>query len=306
MFVDAIGAGMAAAACPTAFINQVMQPLSDYSRDIMSKGNVPYVIPGLRQAVVALRNVAWWSEATGSPSAPATTSTIPTPPENSRHGRWSEDAARRMLAEAGVPVVPAVLVTSADEAVKAALDIGQPLALKIVSPDILHKSDIGGVRLEVAPDEQAVRAAYAAVTAAAATVPDARLDGVLVSPMRRGGVELLVGVVRDPQWGPMLAVAFGGIYVEILHDSALAPLPVTPNRARSMLERLRGIALLQGARGGTPANLDAVAATVASVADLAVALGDDLESLEINPLRVDGDSVEALDAVVTWMRKDQN
>jgi succinyl-CoA synthetase beta subunit len=124
--------------------------------------------------------------------------------------------------------------------------------------------------------------------------------------MRRGGVELLVGVVRDPQWGPMLAVAFGGIYVEILHDSALAPVPVTAEQARSMLERLRGIALLRGARGGTPADLDAVAAVVARVGDLAVALAENLESLEINPLRVHGDCVEALDAVVTWMRKDQN
>ncbi|MBV9002054.1 MAG: acetate--CoA ligase family protein, partial [Solirubrobacterales bacterium] len=188
----------------------------------------------------------------------------------------------------------------------AALDLGQPLALKIVSPDILHKSDIGGVRLDVPPDEPAVRAAYAAVTAAAAAVPDARLDGVLVSPMRRGGVELLVGVVRDPQWGPMLAVAFGGIYVEILHDSVLSPLPVTTGQARSMLERLRGIALLKGARGGTPADLDAVAAAVTRVGDLALALGGDLESLEINPLRVDGSDVEALDAVVTWTRKDQD
>ncbi|WP_426502284.1 acetate--CoA ligase family protein [Dactylosporangium sp. McL0621] len=306
MFIDAIGAGMAAAAGPTAFINQVVQPVTDYSRDVMAKGGVPYVIPGLRQAVVALRNVAWWSQASRVTTVAAPPAAVVVPPRETRSGHWSEAAARRLLTDAGVPVVPARLAASADEAVAAAAELDRPLALKIVSPGILHKSDIGGVRLDVAPDEAAVRAAYAAVTAAAAAVPGARVDGVLVSPMRRGGVELLVGVVRDAQWGPMLAVAFGGIYVEILHDSVLAPLPVTPAQARGLLERLRGIALLRGARGGTPADLGAVAAAVARVGDLALALGDDLESLEINPLRVDGDVVEALDAVVTWARKDRH
>jgi succinyl-CoA synthetase beta subunit len=122
--------------------------------------------------------------------------------------------------------------------------------------------------------------------------------------MRTGGTELLVGVVRDRLWGPVLAVAVGGVFVEILRDSVLTPLPVTPGRARALLERLRGIELLTGARGGPPADLDAVAAVIARAGDLAVALGDDLESLEVNPLRVDGGAIEALDAVVTWTRRD--
>jgi succinyl-CoA synthetase beta subunit len=118
--------------------------------------------------------------------------------------------------------------------------------------------------------------------------------------MRRGGIELLVGVVRDPGWGPTLAVALGGIFVEVLRDSALSPLPVTPARARHLLESLRGAAVLAGTRGARPADLDRLAATVARVGDLALALGDDLESIEINPLWVDGCEIEALDAVVTW------
>ena len=121
-----------------------------------------------------------------------------------------------------------------------------------------------------------------------------------MSPMRRGGVELLVGVVRDPLWGPMLALALGGIFVEVLGDSALSPLPVSSARARTMIEGLRGATLLRGARGSAPTDLDAVAAAVARVSELAAALGDDLESLEINPLRVDGATVEALDALITW------
>ena len=124
--------------------------------------------------------------------------------------------------------------------------------------------------------------------------------------MRRGGTELLIGVVRDPQWGPVLAVALGGVFVEVLQDSALAPLPVTPRQARRMLDRLRGRAVLDGVRGAAPADVEALATVIARTGDLAVALGDDLESLEINPLRVDGTTIEALDAVVTWARRDND
>jgi succinyl-CoA synthetase beta subunit len=216
-----------------------------------------------------------------------------------RRGAWSEAEARELLAEAGLPVVPGGLVTSADGAAKLAAELGAPVALKIVSPDIAHKSDIGGVRLGVTGDES-VRRAYAEVVAAAEAVPGARVDGVLVSPMRAGGVELLVGVVRDPRWGPMLAVAAGGIFVEVLGDSVLAPLPVSPVRARAMLRGLRAAALLDGVRGGRPADLDAVADVVSRIGDLALALGAELESLEVNPLWVDGSTVEALDAMVTW------
>jgi succinyl-CoA synthetase beta subunit len=118
--------------------------------------------------------------------------------------------------------------------------------------------------------------------------------------MRSGGTELLVGVVRDPHWGPILAVALGGIFVEVLEDSALAPLPVTPDQARTLLEKLRGRAVLRGGRGTAPADLDALAAVIARIGDLALALGGALESVEVNPLRVDGTAIEALDAVVTW------
>src|ERR1700688_258789 len=108
-------------------------------------------------------------------------------------------------------------------------------------------------------------------------------EGVLISPMRRGGTELLVGVVRDPQWGPVLAVAVGGIFVEVLQDSALAPLPVTPAQGGRLLHGLRGGAVLNGVRGAAPADQDALAAVIARIGDLALALGDDLESLEVNP-----------------------
>jgi acetate---CoA ligase (ADP-forming) len=301
--VDAIGAGMAQAACPTVYINQVMQPVTDYTRSVMARGGVGYVIPGLRQAIVALRNVAWWSQVTSDMTEAADPpAVVPVPAAARRRGQWSEQAARAMLADAGIPVVPARLVDTADDAVKAAAEFGGRVCVKIVSPEITHKTDIGGVLLDIPADEGAVRAAFGSVTAAAAK--GATVQGVLVSPMRRGGAELLAGVVRDPQWGLVLAVALGGIFAEVLQDSALAPLPVTSARARRMLEGLRGRPILNGARGAAPANLDALAAVIARIGDLALALGDDLESLEVNPLRVDGTTVEALDAVVTWVRKE--
>jgi acyl-CoA synthetase (NDP forming) len=302
VFVDAIGAGMRAACCPTVYINQVMQPVSDHTRASMEHGGVPYVIPGLRQAVVALGNVAWWSDVTrtaaGGPVAPP--APVPVPAAGERRGRWSEAATRRLLSDAGVPVVPARLVRSADDAVQAADGLGSQLAVKIVCADIVHKSDIGGVRLNVPAGEAAVRQAYLAVTTAAASAHPGAAADALISPMRTGGVELLVGVIADPLWGPMLAVAVGGIFVEVLQDSALAPLPVTPARARRMLGSLRGRALLDGVRGGVPADLAALSAVIARIGDLALALGEDLESLEVNPLWVDGARIEALDAAVTW------
>ncbi|MGH3212597.1 MAG: acetate--CoA ligase family protein [Trebonia sp.] len=318
-FVDAIGEGMAHAACPTVFINQVMQPITDYTRTVMAHGAVDYVIPGLRQAIVAMRNVAWWSDATrpaGTDTAGAGTPEAGTripdgarvivPPGAPPRGQWSEDAARQLLSAAGIPVVPARLVTTAEDAAKAAAEFGGPVCVKVVSPQILHKTDIGGVRLDVPAGEDAVSDAFLAVTKAAARVDGASVDGVLVSPMRRGGAELLIGVVRDPHWGPMLAVALGGVFVEVLKDSALAPLPVSPAQARRLLDGLRGRAVLDGVRGAAPADLDALAAVIARTGDLALELGDDLESLEINPLRVDGTTIEALDAVVTWTRKDND
>jgi acetate---CoA ligase (ADP-forming) len=127
---------------------------------------------------------------------------------------------------------------------------------------------------------------------------------VLVSPMRAPATELLVGVTHDPDWGLMLAIGLGGVLAEVLDDVALAPLPADDATVRRTLPRLRGAALLAGVRGRAPADLDAVAAVVARLGRLAEALadqhGDRFESLEVNPLRVDGTTVEALDALVTW------
>lgn len=299
--VHAIGAGIAAAECPVVLVNQVMTPQTPLVDEVLAEIGSPYLVPGLDQSIVALGGVARWSQrlAELDSAAESETRSIPVPPREKRVGSWSEASARGLLEAAGVPVVPAHLVASAAAAAEAAAELGGAVALKIVSPQILHKSDIGGVRLGVEGDE-AVAAAYDAVVSAAERVPGAVVEGVLVSPMRPAAPELLVGVVQDAQWGPILAVAIGGVLVEVLDDSVLSPLPVSPAKVRQMLGALRAHAVLDGVRGGRAADLDELASVISRVGELALALSDDLVSLEINPLRADGSQVEALDAVVEW------
>jgi len=197
-----------------------------------------------------------------------------------------------------VPLVPAELVTSAEAAAQAARRLGPPVALKVCSAQITHKSDLGGVALGVHGDAQ-VRDAYRRVLAAAQTVPGAVVDGVLVTPMRAGGVELLVGVTVDRTFGPVLAVGLGGLWVELLADTSLRVLPVSTDEVKRMLGELRGGPLLRGARGGRPADLDALAQVIRNVADAALSIPDgSLHTLEINPLWVNGDQIEALDVLV--------
>jgi hypothetical protein len=134
--------------------------------------------------------------------------------------------------------------------------------------------------------------------------PDAHIDGIVVAPMRKDGLELFVGTLRDPQWGAVLAVGLGGIWVEALQDTSLRVLPVTPADVVEMLGELRGSKLLDGWRGAPAADRDAVAKVVAAIGNAALALGPALVSLEVNPLRVLGSEVEALDALAVWNEPD--
>lgn len=296
----AIGDGANNAAVPVVFCNQVIQPASDFSRELMQAAGIEHTIAGLNQTVSALGKLAWWSGRIAEVSVGDEQTAAKLPQAAApRTGSWSEFQARNFLEAAGIPVIPSRLLTSSEEAEAFAAETGAPLALKIVSPDILHKSDIGGVRLGVTGTSEAA-AAFKEVMAAGAKSPGARIEGVLASPMRSGGTELLVGVVRDPQWGLILAVALGGIFVEVLQDAALSSVPVSPVRAKELVESLRGAALLSGVRGTEAADLERLSEVVARISEVAHALGDDLESLEINPLRVNGNQIEALDAVLTW------
>jgi len=298
-YVDAIGAGAARVQTPVLYVTQTSQPIGAQTRDVLRSGGVPHVVPGLRLAVDGVARVADWSRRRlrSRPAArPAAIPPVPAEP-------LSEAAARDLLVAAGVPVVPSWHVRSPQEAEKAAAEAGGPVAMKIVSADIAHKSDIGGVRLGVEP-AAAAEVYDEILSACASALPSAALDGVLVSPMRAPATELLVGVTHDADWGLTLAVGLGGVLVEVLDDVVLAPLPADETSVLRMLERLRGSALLDGVRGRPAADREALAGAIAGVGRLAEALhrqhGDAFDALEVNPLRVDGATVEALDALVTW------
>src|SRR5690606_659664 len=230
---------------------------------------------GIEFGLRAVGNALRWHETRQGPP-PVRAPAAPSPPAGTPDGPWSEARGRELLAAAGVPLVPAELVTDADAAVAAAERFGGPVALKVCSAEIAHKSDIGGVALDVGSSGAAgadqVRAAFARVLAAGRAAT-AAVDGVLVSPMRPRATELFVGVTVDPSFGPVLAVGLGGVFVEVLHDVALRLLPVDEAQVRRMLGELRGAAVLTGARGARPVDLDRVAGVVTAIAAAATRLG---------------------------------
>jgi succinyl-CoA synthetase beta subunit len=212
---------------------------------------------------------------------------------------WPEHRVRDLLTSAGVPQLPARLARSPEEALEFAAELGGRVVLKAVSDDLLHKSDAGGVRLDVDP-VSAASAFESVLRDVTSSRPDIDIDGVVVTAYRPGGVELLVGVVTDQAWGKLLSLGLGGIWVEIFDDVAMRLLPVTEADVIEMLGSLRAAPLLHGARGSTPVDLDALSAVVVRIARLAESLGDTLHTLEVNPIRVEGDTVEVLDALVVW------
>jgi acyl-CoA synthetase (NDP forming) len=234
-------------------------------------------------------------------AAPSTALAPPAAPLKLAPGTMSEPAALALLAEAGVPVVAHRVVHSADEAAAAAEAIGDAVVVKIVSADIPHKSDVGGVALGLHGAAQARAAFERTRDRAIAARPDARLGGALVARMLTGGVECIAGVHRDPVFGPVLMFGLGGIHVETLRDVSLRALPITRDDALAMVRGLRAFAILDGARGRAPVDLGSIADALCALADFALRAGDSLDSAEINPLiarpLADGGCV-AVDALV--------
>lgn len=287
---------------PVMVISNVLTDVTEFGRHVQAQVDFPHVAGGIEHGMSAIGNVVRWSEAVrqlaGSGVAGGQAARSHVKP-GGRGEVWAEHRAARLLAEHGIPVVPAELAASEEAAVAAAELFGYPVVLKAAAEGLGHKSDIGGVRLGlVAPDQ--VRAAHREVIAALRShgITGA---GTLIQPQRGGGVELLVGVVRDPAWGLVMAVGLGGVWVEALQDTALRLLPVTPAQARGALGELRGFGLLTGARGSEPADLDKLSGVIARIGELALDLGPRLSALEVNPLLVRGAEIEALDALVSWL-----
>jgi acyl-CoA synthetase (NDP forming) len=227
------------------------------------------------------------------PALPALPTPKPLPP-----GPFDELAATTLLAEAGLPMLPMRAAATAEEAVQAADALGYPVVVKVLSADIAHKSDVGGVALKLA-DAAAVRAAFDRVTGnARAAKPAARIEGVVVAPMAKPGVEAIIGTSLDPAFGPMVMVGSGGVLVEVFRDVALRVAPVDLPTARAMIAETRLGVLLKGVRGAKAADAEALAQAIVALSHFAAVAGDGLQSVEINPVFVTPDGAAGVDALI--------
>jgi acyl-CoA synthetase (NDP forming) len=206
----------------------------------------------------------------------------------------NEVEAKDLLRAAGLPVVPTRWARTADEAVAAAEELGYPVAAKVISPQIIHKSDVGGVRLGLA-DAAAVHAAFEAMQQVAAGVPGAEFQGVAVQPMAAPGLEVVIGANRDPQFGPVVLFGLGGVFVEVLRDVALRVAPLRDRDAAEMLDQIRGRALLERARGRPPVDRAALIAALCRLGDVMLA-EPRIAEVDLNPVLAYPDGLVAVDA----------
>lgn len=293
----AIGRAVGKSAKPTIMVLTTSKALTDVTRKAIAEHGLPHVVSGIDAALRAVGKAAWWSRKILASEPREMFEAAATGVSTPRPNLSTERAVLDYLGERSVPVIPALVVHSRAEA--EAVAMAGPLAMKVLSADIAHKTEVGGVRLHVAK-QGAGEAFDDIMRAVGAAAPGARLDGVIVSPMREGGIELLVGITRDMSWGLTLTIGFGGVLVELLSDVGICALPCTRSDVRELLGNLRGAKLFDGFRGSAAVDLDRTADAVVRIADAALALGPDLESLEINPLLLRGAEVEALDGLVIW------
>ncbi len=207
----------------------------------------------------------------------------------------TEIESKQILEEAGIPAASARLARTADEAVKAASEFGYPVVLKIVSPDVTHKSDVGGVKLGL-DSEETVAAAFQEITIAVKRQQsEARIEGVAVQKMARPGIEVIVGMSKDPQFGPVLMFGLGGVLVEVLKDVAFRIVPLEARDARQMIREIKGFPVLEGFRGQEPADLEALEKLLLRVSAF-VEAHPEIEELDLNPVFAYGDGALAVDA----------
>jgi acyl-CoA synthetase (NDP forming) len=207
----------------------------------------------------------------------------------------TEVESKQVLQQAGIPVAVAVLALDARAAAKAAQAMGFPAVLKVVSPDVAHKSDVGGVRLGLESKEDVERAFDEIMDAVRAAQPDARIDGVAVQRMAPPGTEVIVGMSKDPQFGPVMMFGLGGILVEVLKDVAFRIVPLEPKDAREMVREIKGFPVLEGVRGQPPADVAALENLILKLSDF-IEDHPEIEELDLNPVFAYPDGVLAVDA----------
>jgi len=204
----------------------------------------------------------------------------------------SEHETKKLLARYGIPVTKESIAASADEALAIALNIGTPVAMKISSPDIPHKSDVGGVALNV--EREYVRQTYSAmISRITKALPDARIEGILVQQMAHGH-ETIVGLKKDEQFGHAIMFGLGGIFVEVYRDVTFRVAPIERGDALDMISEIKGYPILKGIRGRKPADVEAIASVLVSVSQMAEK--ENIIELDINPLIVNERGAVAVDA----------
>lgn len=219
----------------------------------------------------------------------------------------TESTAKATLAAGGLPILKETVATSRDQALAFARSIGFPLVLKIVSPDIAHKTEVGGVFIGVRSEGQLVDEYENLLARVKQNAPKARIDGVLVAQMAQGGTELILGTKTDAMFGPIVMVGLGGIYAEVFRDVALQVAPVSEGQALAMLRSLKAFPLLDGARGRPKADVAAAARAVANLSRFAAQHAASVAEIDINPLLVQdaGQGAWALDALLVPTHKDK-
>jgi acetyltransferase len=212
----------------------------------------------------------------------------------------SEFEGKKKLAEWGIPSADSRLVNTPEEVNAAVAELGFPLVAKICSAEILHKTDIGGVRLGIRDTESAQKAFDEILANAAKHCPDAKIEGVLLQKMVEKGLEIIIGVKNDPQLGPAVMCGLGGVFVELFKDVSLCPAPVSRKEAMDMVLSLKSAKLITGYRGSAPLDLEALVDVIVKAGEMAKAQKNTLTEMDINPLFVYEKGVCAVDAVLAY------
>jgi acyl-CoA synthetase (NDP forming) len=262
-----------------------------------------FVHSDLRNVGVAMSRLAGYAEAMARPlpALPARVDIAPLPDDLPRV--LTEHHAKILLAPFGLPASRERLATAAAEAAEAAIEFGFPVVLKVASSDLPHKTEAGGVILGL-QSQQSVTAAFDQIMQSAKRYKaNARIDGVLVQKMAPKGHELVIGMVNDPTFGPIMMVGFGGIMVELMGDVVHRPAPIDVAEAKDMLRSLRSAPLLQGFRGAEPIDITPAATLIANLSQAAVAYRERIAEMEFNPviLHADGSGLTIADALITLL-----
>ena len=207
----------------------------------------------------------------------------------------TEVEAKELLKQAGVSVVETRLAVSREEAVSISQQLGFPVVLKITSPDVVHKSDAGGIKLNLETPEQVGKAYDEILTNIRQQIPDARIEGVAVQKMARPGVEVVIGMSKDAQFGPVLMFGLGGILVEILEDVAFRIVPLAKRDAREMIREIKGYPVLEGYRGQKPVDVANLEDLILKVSGF-VEQNPEVKELDLNPIIAYSDGAIAVDA----------